>query len=145
MKHLLAFLIAPTVTTIIVSVTYGLAVASPMGAWGMAMIFGTHCCVFTALIGLPGHLMFCFFKVRSVVAYALFGFLSGAALIQFLAGCDLNGRALISVMFFGIVGMLNAIVFAVSLKKLSAKQGAGGEPLEADQLSDELTQNPHEP
>jgi hypothetical protein len=133
MNHILALLIAPTVTTAFVSITYGVMSASPLGAVGVAMIFGIYCFTFTILIGVPGLVLFHLLKIKSALAYAFFGFLSGVGIVQYLAGDALTGRFITSAILMGIIGMLNSIVFVIALRFLSAEQAADGKTPEAHQ------------
>lgn len=86
----------------------------------MAMVFGIYCFFFTVLIGLPAHIIFYYLKVRSVTAYAIFGLLAGAAIVPILTG-NFDKRSYSAMEIIGILGMLNATIFAVILKKLNAE------------------------
>jgi len=126
MKHLLAFIIAPTATTAIAAITCGVIFASPAAVIGAAMIFGFYIFLYTILLGVPGHLVLWLLKIKSRLAYAAYGLLSGSAAIPILAGCA-SGRksftedVLIMMILTGFLGMVNATIFAVTFRKLSAE------------------------
>ena len=127
MKHVLAFTIAPTATTLIVAIAAGVISGSPAGFIFAAMLFGFYICLYTILLGVPGHLVLWFLKIRSRLAYALYGLLSGTAAVPLFAGCLSGRRSFTEVVWImmilgGGLGMVNATFFAVALRKLTAEQ-----------------------